>query len=58
MAEMSREEVLARYRHLRAISTRHHTEALNSSPGPPSWSRRATSGSPRARCWPPRASTS
>ena len=28
MAEMSREEVLARYRHLRAISTRHHTEAL------------------------------
>ena len=29
MAEMSREEVLARYRHLRAISTRHHTEAMN-----------------------------
>ena len=28
MADMSREEVLARYRHLRAISTRHHTEAL------------------------------
>ena len=28
MAEMSRDEVLARYRHLRAISTRHHTEAL------------------------------
>ena len=28
MAEMSREEVLARYRHLRAIGTRHHTEAL------------------------------
>ena len=26
---MSREEVLARYRHLRAISTRHHTEAMN-----------------------------
>ena len=29
MAEMSREEVLTRYRHLRAISTRHHTEAMN-----------------------------
>src|SRR3954447_6321953 len=29
MAEMSREEVLARYRHLRAISTHHHTEAMN-----------------------------
>ena len=29
MAEMSRDEVLARYRHLRAISTRHHTEAMN-----------------------------
>ena len=29
MTEMSREEVLARYRHLRAISTRHHTEAMN-----------------------------
>src|SRR3954462_11848140 len=28
MADMSREEGLARYRHLRAISTRHHTEAL------------------------------
>jgi hypothetical protein len=28
MADMSRDEVLARYRHLRAISTRHHTEAL------------------------------
>src|SRR3954465_264414 len=29
MADMSREEVLARYRHLRAISTHHHTEAMN-----------------------------
>lgn len=29
MAGMSRDEILARYRHLRAISTRHHTEALN-----------------------------
>src|SRR4051812_14304629 len=29
MAEMSRDEVLARYRHLRAISTHHHTEAMN-----------------------------
>src|SRR3954469_4438954 len=29
MADMSREEVLARYRHLRAISTRHHTEAVS-----------------------------
>jgi len=29
MAEVSRDEVLARYRHLRAISTRHHTEAMN-----------------------------
>ena len=29
MAEMSRDEVLARYRHLRAISTRHHTEAMS-----------------------------
>src|SRR3954463_3499460 len=29
MAEMSREEVLARYRHLRAISTHHHTEAVS-----------------------------
>lgn len=28
MAGMSRDEILARYRHLRAISTRHHTEAL------------------------------
>jgi hypothetical protein len=28
MADMSRDEILARYRHLRAISTRHHTEAL------------------------------
>ena len=28
MAAMSRDEVLARYRHLRAISTRHHTEAM------------------------------
>jgi hypothetical protein len=28
MADMSRDEVLARYRHLRAIGTRHHTEAL------------------------------
>jgi hypothetical protein len=28
MADMSRDEVLARYRHLRAISTRHHTEAV------------------------------
>src|SRR4051794_38407262 len=28
MADMSREEVPARYRHLRAIGTRHHTEAL------------------------------
>jgi hypothetical protein len=28
MADMSRDEVLARYRHLRAISTRHHTEAM------------------------------
>jgi hypothetical protein len=29
MAEVSRDEVLARYRHLRAISTRHHTEAMS-----------------------------
>ena len=29
MAEVSRDEVLARYRHLRAISTRHHTEAVS-----------------------------
>ena len=29
MAEMSREEVLTRYRHLRAISPRHRTEAMN-----------------------------
>jgi len=29
MAEVSRDEVLARYRHLRAISTHHHTEAMN-----------------------------
>lgn len=29
MADMSRDEVLARYRHLRAISTQHHTEAMN-----------------------------
>jgi hypothetical protein len=28
MAAMSREEILARYRHLRAISIRHHSEAL------------------------------
>ena len=28
MADMSRDEILARYRHLRAISTRHHTGAL------------------------------
>src|SRR3954447_7778589 len=28
MVDMSRDEILARYRHLRAISTRHHTEAL------------------------------
>ena len=28
MADISRDEVLARYRHLRAISTRHHTEAM------------------------------
>ncbi len=28
MADMSRDEILARYRHLRAIGTRHHTEAL------------------------------
>ncbi len=28
MAGMSRDEILARYRQLRAISTRHHTEAL------------------------------
>ena len=28
MADMSRDEILARYRHLRAIATRHHTEAL------------------------------
>ena len=28
MADMSRDEVLARYRPLRAISTRHHTEAM------------------------------
>jgi hypothetical protein len=26
---MTRDEILARYRHLRAISTRHHTEVLN-----------------------------
>ena len=29
MAAMSRDEVLARYRHLRAISTHHHTEAMS-----------------------------
>src|SRR3954452_24749179 len=34
MAEMSRDEVLARYRHLRAISTHHHTEAMNFSSRP------------------------
>ena len=28
MAAMSRDETLTRYRHLRAIATRHHTEAL------------------------------
>jgi hypothetical protein len=28
MADMSRDEILARYRHLRALATRHHTEAL------------------------------
>src|SRR4051794_18974343 len=28
MAEMGRTEILARYRHLRAISTHHHNEAL------------------------------
>jgi hypothetical protein len=28
MADMSRDEILARYRHLRAIATRHHTEVL------------------------------
>jgi hypothetical protein len=28
MADVSRDEILARYRHLRAIATRHHTEAL------------------------------
>jgi hypothetical protein len=28
MAAMSRDEILARYRHLRAIATRHHTDAL------------------------------
>ena len=28
MAAMSRDEILTRYRHLRAISTRHHSEAL------------------------------
>ena len=28
MAEMGRTEILTRYRHLRAISTHHHNEAL------------------------------
>ena len=28
MAGMSREEILTRYRHLRAIAMRHHSEAL------------------------------
>src|SRR3954453_20096625 len=35
MAEVSRDEVLARYRHLRAISSHPHTEAMNFFSGPP-----------------------
>jgi hypothetical protein len=34
MAEMGRPEILARYRHLRAISTHHHNEALRFVPHP------------------------
>jgi hypothetical protein len=34
MAGVSREEILTRYRHLRAIATRHHAEALKFLPRP------------------------
>ncbi len=41
---MSRDEILTRYRHLRAISTRHHSEALHFVPRSVFWSRRAVWG--------------
>ena len=58
MAGLSRDEILTRYRHLRAIGVRHHNGALEFLSKSARWSMHATLGLPSARPWSPRAWTS
>ena len=52
---MTRDEILQRYRHLRAISIGHHSGALKFLPDKRFWSMQNGSGWPLEGCWSRRA---
>ena len=52
---LQQDEIMDRYRHLRAISVRHHTAALDYLPNPRFWNERGISALPRGRLSSPTA---